>query len=876
MVAILALALSAPLVLGVRESFACRADAAYCGADNPDADAGSPGHPPKPPPRARNRVSFSPNPAVAGRPVTLTATPGYYEPDDDRPVRQNATIDWDLTGRHAFDDAHGTSVTYTFPAVGQVTVAARFTSEFGGVDVVTVRVPVAAASEGVPDSSSPPPPSCPAAGANHLALPNGLVIDSASCLEPTADPNVVRTRGPIRVNGIDLVIDAPAASARARAADDAGFSIDKLKQTIESNDTVRWVIGNATLVKNKVHLSGDGAEVKTSDFSFFAGFPVQGSLKVKFAGGGADVSALLQLPKILGGVTGALSLHVDQQTGLRLNSIDLKVPQLKLGDLSLFDMEIAYDAAADRWTGAGGLTIPGTTAAVHVAVTFTRGTMTGLNANVNGLNITIAPAVFLQRISFSFSQGPPMLLNGGVGITGGPQVFNGAAVGIDGSLSYTFGDEHGQPGILRASGTLKVANVPLSSSWLEYRTNHQITLGGSLDWKFKNASVRGSVSGWLDGNRAFLIEGKVTAGFHVDVVGDISIDADALVSNIGVAACGKIHTTFHDFGAGFGYYWKGGLKLFTGCNLSPWRPQGAPVAAAAAAVTKRTIVVPADTDQLDLQAPVAETTAGSLPRIALTDPDGHRTESPASGSGEAGEAYFLPDAAAHVTYALILKPRPGRWTIESLPSAQAGQPGGLAPAAPPLRTLLTSRLLPEPQVDTRVATANGTRKATYTVKGLAAGQSIRYLDTGEQATRVLGDRTARQGVLPLHPLPVPAHDDRWIHPVLVQNGLPQPSSTIDNVTKSNEDYSAPAPARLPAPTRLAVHRGARSLTISWHAVSGASAYEATVSLSDGRVLFFDTRKPSVTATATTSQVKVTDLTVAARDSSRLLGAEAHQ
>jgi len=154
--------------------------------------------------------------------------------------------------------------------------------------------------------------------------------------------------------------------------------------------------------------------------------------------------------------------------------------------------------------------------------------------------------------------------DGTIGLTAGPQVAGKAAVSITGDVIYTPGNIW----VLEVTGTAKLGDTfKLANADIKYISTGTFELKGSVSMNAVLATLTGSISGWVQGTSAFDFEGGLQA--CVDVwVGSLCAGANALVSNIGIAACVNLDV----ISGGIGYYWGGSFSAFSGCDLSPWRP----------------------------------------------------------------------------------------------------------------------------------------------------------------------------------------------------------------------------------------------------------------------------------------------------------------
>jgi hypothetical protein len=582
-------------------------------------------------------------------------------------------------------------------------------------------------------------------------------------------------------------------------------------------------------IKDQAKLRVDSFDLGDTGGKLF-GFPLTGSAEVDFESGTTAIAAHVGLPKFLGGVTGDVTLRTDNERGLRLDGLVIKVPSALIGPVQVKDLVLTYLAAGSVWQGSATLLLPPSPPGprLDAAIGFREG---GFDYGRGEYTFTspglaLGSGVFLNKIRFSVNvQPPPTRIGGGVTLSAGPTVAGQKSLGIEGDVLYTFPNPPA-PAVLRADGKATLNSIPFLKAFAEYRSNGYFAFGADLDYFFVKdvVGIRAGVNGWFTSS-AFNIDGKGTicVGF--------CFDAEAVLSSQGIAACGRVEIWENEVALGFGYKWGGGLSIMVlSCDVGPFRA----VAEAQAGEQGFT---------LEKGLPVATaafhgTTAP--PKVVLEGPNGERVETPAEPGGKVLDERFLlfqnPDDKT--TYVAINRPSAGRWraTVAPAPTGRIA-PGALgtrAAQASPIESIQVGRGLPQPSVEARVGGRGYARTLSYTVKSIA-GQRVHFEEVGKGVGRRLGTAKGKRGTLRFTPGDGP-RGKRRIVALVEQDGHPRENIAV-------AAYTAPAPARPARPARVRVSRKGSRATVTWRPAARAARYLVRATLSDGRkVLLFATRK----------------------------------
>ncbi|MDQ3933638.1 MAG: hypothetical protein M3340_03295, partial [Actinomycetota bacterium] len=577
----------------------------------------------------------------------------------------------------------------------------------------------------------------------------------------------LETTRAIKVNGLQV---EPRAGAR--------IVIDEAKRRISSKGlvTVRAGIIPVHVGSLDWSIPADG-KVRVASFDLDAadgklfGFPLVGSATVDLEDFTTAIAAHVGLPKFLGGVTGDITLRTDNENGLRLDGLVIKVPSALIGPVQVKDLVLTYLAAGSVWQGSATLLLPPSPPGprLDAAIGFREG---GFDYGRGEYTFTspglaLGAGVFLNKIRFDVSlQPPPTRIGGGVTLSAGPTVAGQKALGIEGDIVYTFPNPP-NPAVLRADGTATLSSIPFLKAFAEYRSNGYFAFGADLDYFFVKdlVGIRAGVNGWFTSS-AFNIEGKGT------ICVGYCFDAEAVLSSEGTAACGRVTIWKNEVSLGFGYKWGGPLSImFLSCDVGPFR-----AVAAAQADGEREFT-------LDPGLPVATvafkgTTAP--PKVVLEGPAGERVETPPEADGKVLDERFLlfqnPDD--RTTYVAINRPSAGRWKA-TVAGGAMGTPR-LDVGAAQIEDVRVARGLPQPSVKARVGGRGYARRLTYSVKRIES-QRVHFEEVGPGVGRRIGTVTGGRGTLRFSPGDGP-RGRRRIVALVEQNGTPRETLTVATYT----------------------------------------------------------------------------------------------
>ena len=557
------------------------------------------------------------------------------------------------------------------------------------------------------------------------SLKVGVVRVRAGCLRKSG--GVWRANRHISVNGLNI--------------DTSGtFAINPKKLRLSASGDVTVSASRLVLYRGRLTMELAGSfKLEAAAGAKLKRFPIQGKIKGKFANGKITFDVFVGMPSAFGGVTVDAGFYVADRTGLVLSSLDINAKKLTVKRLlTIRDFKLSYKSANDEWSGGLKVEMPGPMAPkVKGGASFVGGSFRLLTVDVSGVNRPLAAGIFLQAVGFTIGRGESSTLAGRMQLSAGPKVRGKTAVGVKGQLRYS-------PGLYRLTGNITLVSAKLSSAYLEYRTPSRIALGGRLDWTIRGYGFKARTTGWVDGKRAFNLEGNGRiAGPGPDVSGN------GLISNRGIGACGR---GFAGIKLGFRYRW--GAPLPTpGCDLGPIR---ATASGRASQAGVHSVKLPQGLPQ----AMLAVEGAGAAPAIRVTSPDGQSVDVTVSGDDAVTTSRLLAfrrdDDAT--TYVFLGRPRAGRWTVQALPGSAA------------ITRVASAHGLPDPRVVASVRRAGRTARLSWTLRAIP-GQSVQFVEEASNVRRVITTTNRARGTKRFRP--APGVRRRQIVAYVEQDGVPR-------------------------------------------------------------------------------------------------------
>jgi hypothetical protein len=632
---------------------------------------------------------------------------------------------------------------------------------------------------------------------------------------PTSGAAIIQ--GEIRLNGLEIIPDAG-----------VEIVIDPRQHTINTTGSVRVVlhsplIGDITLYDGSLNISLSGSladagqtlfDFDTATASTLEGFPFDTKILVQIQHDAVVIPVSLKLPAYMGGVTGAATLRADNASGLELTSLHIGVPDLVLGALEVKDLNIDYTATGSVWTGSATVNIPAGTPyfGIAVAVRFDGGdfTMGSFDASLPFPGAPIFTDTYLNGFGGGFDIHPDRRkFFGSVSVGAIPLDPPNYTIGVTGTVSITF--INGGPVVLEVDGAGSVHGFQIANGKLIFQTNGYFEVDGNVDIDLDVAELKAGMSAFVDlpaKEFSANVNGELLVGGY-----DIA-SAQAVVSSLGVAACGS---TF-GVNAGFGYPWGGSPSVSVGvggCDISSYVAKPVSVASVAGRRSRATVAAVAMTAGAPFED-LAVSGDGAPPSVILHGPGGRTVVPLALGAGAASApAVALAVPRNDTTYVMIRNPGGGTWTVSAAPGSSAVTSVGVA------------RGYARPKVSAHLAGRGATRRLTYSLTA-RPGLSVAFAERAHRVYHVLGRATGAHGTLRFIPGAGPA-GKRTIEAIVAENGVPRETLAVAT-------YRAAGPVTPAGVPGLRVRRHGRRFQIGFGNGRGAAYYLVRITGTDGRHL----------------------------------------
>ena len=673
-----------------------------------------------------------------------------------------------------------------------------------------------------------------------------------------ADPLV--SRGPVKLNGIGLFPSGSASIVLFPQVERIVSSRAELGLggiTIRSPKDVNFVLA-APIVRPALGKAYAKASLltfaATTPLPELGGFRLTGQAEVFLVKRGAtytsETRVSLQLPSVFslfGGSppTGRTVLVADNDRGLVLDELSVRVPEANLGAIRMTELSFEYKARGNpqfncprRWWKAtvnvflgGSETDGGFRLAPEPrrnGVAFCNGGFKSAGGELifpAAARPQLFPGIELKQVGFEIELDPTVVVGTATITAARLSDVTGALLMAFPSFSVPYTVERGEAkGTLERlvgrrfiSPTIAVGGafsmnvlgltIPFGNAYFAYSYPEYVAAGGSVRVPLPGMTINVGVDGemWLT---------KGIFDFHgfgeVCIAGlACLLRADAWVTSTGFVACGEILGELHP---GAGYRWGDTwptVWLVDGCkpsNYWPQRPANAIVLGPYSAQATRTFTVQRGerTKNVRLEG------LGGAPRIEVRGPAGELV-STASGDFASGRTIrVLRQNAGKVTWIGVANAAPGRYTVKTLPGS-----AGIA--------RLASTRNEDEHVRAKVIRAGGKRMLRYDVARVP-GRRVTFFESGKSLYRPLGSVTGGRGRLRL--APVGAGGQRQIVARVQLDGAPAPDRVVAR-------YRVASPPRLVRPRALRMRRSGSSVAASWRRVSGAAGYAVVLRLSGG-------------------------------------------
>ena len=608
-----------------------------------------------------------------------------------------------------------------------------------------------------------------------------------------ADPLV--SRGPVKVNGIGFFPSSGASivlfpQVERIVSSRAELSLGGI--TIRGARDVNFVLAGAI-----VRPALGKARARASLLTFAAttalpelgGFRLTGQAEVFLVKRGAsytsETQVSLALPSVFslfGGAppTGKTVLVADNDRGLVLDELSVRVPEANLGAIRMTELSFEYKARGNpqfncprRWWKAtvnvflgGSETDGGFRLAPEPrrnGVAFCNGTFKSAGGELTfpqAARPQLFPGIELKQVGFEIELDPTVVVGTATITAARLSDVTGALLMAFPSPSVPYTVEKGEAkGTLErlvgrrfTSPTIAVGGafsmnvlgltIPFGNAYFAYSYPEYVAAGGSVRVPLPGMTVNVGVDGemWL---------ARSIFDFHgfgeVCIAGLACVlRADAWVTSTGFVACGEIAGELHP---GAGYRWGDTwpeIWLVDGCkpsNYWPQRPTNAVVLGPYAAQATRTFTVQRGerTKNVRLEG------LGGAPRIEVRGPAGELV-STASGDFATGRTIrILRQDAGKVTWIGVANAVAGRYTVKTLPGS-----AGIA--------RLASTRDEDEHVRAKVIRVGRKRILRYDVARVP-GRRVTFLESGKSMYRPLGTVTSGRGRLRLAPASARAASD---------------------------------------------------------------------------------------------------------------------
>jgi hypothetical protein len=346
-----------------------------------------------------------------------------------------------------------------------------------------------------------------------------------------------------------------------------------------------------------------------------------------------------------------------------------------------------------------------------------------------------------------------------------------------------------------------------------------VAFGGQvgIDLDKGNLIVDGDLQGAMNfGLGQYDVEGLLEIHINEWPIPKFTAEADAVVSNVGLAACGLVQVGKATAAGGVGYTWNGQVVVMVGsCDLTPFRVIISATGARAAAAGRAVAVPEGRTNEM-----LEVDGRGGAPDLTVTGPGGLRVSSQGQDLVTQPHLIIARNAALNRTDVIILHPRPGRYRLitnrGSAPIARVLEAHGFTP-----------------QIHARVRGKGRLRHLVYHVNA-QPGMRVEFVERGSGVDRLIGTTTKSNGTITFKPAPGPG-GIRQIIAMANERDMPialRPGSP-DGGHLTVASYRAPGPRRLGRVHGLIAYRVHNRLTVSFDKAPGAKRYAVLVSLASG-------------------------------------------
>jgi streptogramin lyase len=561
-------------------------------------------------------------------------------------------------------------------------------------------------------------------------------------------------------------------------------------------------------------------------------------------------------------------VQADNVDGLQLGEFTLTIPDVFVGPIEFQNVDVQYTrdgtqspAACKGVSTQQANSLIGCAQAV-IAAGLVSGTMVISDVSgkpslsyfhidyVGNLALFGTP-VTLTKFSGDLDPSTDSLnLNAHLSVFGGGVVNGCGLAGAYGKATLTF-----SPFLFDAAGNVELLCVQLPqapSVYLHVDGNGYLSEGTYFDADLDVIKLSGQETGnayldFADGKFHVRFDGDLNASADFGF-GTLSVGANTVISDVGLAACTEIDTPWHNYEAGFGTkynltdlfsspggaftYLANNLSFYAdGCDVNNYSvipaaatpaaatPAAAtPAAATPAAATPAAATPAAQADSYGLTIPAGQKNtivllSGPLgaPGAILHGPGGRTID--ASKAGEIAASRTLVMHLGAATEVQMFDAAPGKWTIDP------------APGTPPITSAKTSHDLGSPSVKGRVSGTGSDRVLHYRIRNLPSGAPVSFVENGSNGGKLLGVAHGSTGTLKFSPSEATGRARTILAEPTGADGSPLPTIKVTSYRAS-----PPTPGR---PGHVRVRRHGTTLVITFSPSAGAAMQLVSVRLSDG-------------------------------------------
>ena len=528
--------------------------------------------------------------------------------------------------------------------------------------------------------------------------------------------------------------------------------------------------------------------------------------------------------------SGSVLLRTSNDGGIDLDGLTIHIENIWIGiaEIETFDIKVTGTAPALLF-GSTSLLLPVVQSKLGIEFQLRDGDFDYGKASLeftNPAQLPVATDVLLKKIVFEVQKGSacgtPTKIGGGVTLAVGPTIGGFALISVDGSVSYSFPQSScGLPGVLEVKGEGSFFSIPIVQVETRFTTDWQLTFKVQVGIEVADvARLSAGIEGGLD-----IDDGLFYAAGHanLDLFGTGVLGLEAIISNVGMAACGQLTPLL-----AFGFEYRWGESFGTDnidwppvcdVDIDAYKPAGLfALRSGVPGVLAAPAAIRADRGRFTLPAglPFAEVRldgAGAAPAVLITGPNGLRIEHAGEGAPLAQGTGFAVYASARMdrTYIRLQQPAAGTYVVSDGPG-------------PPVAAVLVANGLPEPNVRGTLRRVGGAYELRYTGRPMP-DQRVRFVEDAPRVHRVVGVTVQPTGTMRFAPATGPA-GKRSVYAIVESGGLPRARILVATFTYR--------PAQLGRPSRVRVTRRATTLVVTWRPAAGAARHAVSYVLRDGR------------------------------------------